>query len=276
MPSCVCAVRGSGWGSGEFVGSDLWLSPWIQAEDVIVFPETAQPRDSPRLAVIEKPSAKEPLSAAGSLQLDLNHMPKPAKTAEKCSLDQLDDTFHPEWFVSLFEQKTVKGWWPCVAEEGEKKILAVSGLPLAWCRQPTGFFCRDYWARTGRSPSLLPCLSCLPRRCHGSLLVPSLQQLEVCIPGSLFKWKDTLNSCGHCLIYTLLLGLWGLCLGSSSAPLQLPSGPGSPWRTGGVFLPLEQDPSKDHPCTTLLTQRSAQGCHGTGEDCPSSGEEVNP
>uniref|UniRef100_A0A8C0QZE5 Dysferlin n=1 Tax=Canis lupus dingo TaxID=286419 RepID=A0A8C0QZE5_CANLU len=60
----------------------------------------------------------------GSLQLDLNHMPKPAKTAEKCSLDQLDDTFHPEWFVSLFEQKTVKGWWPCVAEEGERKILA--------------------------------------------------------------------------------------------------------------------------------------------------------
>uniref|UniRef100_A0A2K5XCS0 Dysferlin n=1 Tax=Mandrillus leucophaeus TaxID=9568 RepID=A0A2K5XCS0_MANLE len=60
----------------------------------------------------------------GSLQLDLNRMPKPAKTAEKCSLDQLDDTFHPEWFVSLFEQKTVKGWWPCVAEEGEKKILA--------------------------------------------------------------------------------------------------------------------------------------------------------
>uniref|UniRef100_A0A8C4PQB9 Dysferlin n=1 Tax=Equus asinus asinus TaxID=83772 RepID=A0A8C4PQB9_EQUAS len=60
----------------------------------------------------------------GSLQLDLNRMPKPAKTAEKCSLDQLDDTFHPEWFVSLFEQKTVKGWWPCVAEEGEKKKLA--------------------------------------------------------------------------------------------------------------------------------------------------------
>lgn len=53
-------------------------------------------------------------------------MPKPAKTAEKCSLDQLDDTFHPEWFVSLFEQKTVKGWWPCVTEEGEKKLLAVS------------------------------------------------------------------------------------------------------------------------------------------------------
>ncbi|EPY87379.1 dysferlin isoform 14 [Camelus ferus] len=60
----------------------------------------------------------------GSLQLDLNRMPKPAKTAEKCFLDQLDDTFHPERFVSLFEQKTVKGWWPCVADEGEKKMLA--------------------------------------------------------------------------------------------------------------------------------------------------------
>ncbi|KAK2494540.1 hypothetical protein MC885_004403 [Smutsia gigantea] len=59
----------------------------------------------------------------GSLQLDLNHMPKPAKTAEKCSLEQLDDTFHPERFVSLFEQKTVKGWWPCVAEEAERKTL---------------------------------------------------------------------------------------------------------------------------------------------------------
>ncbi|KAJ8781333.1 hypothetical protein J1605_011317 [Eschrichtius robustus] len=66
----------------------------------------------------------EMVPSQGSLQLDLNRMPKPAKTAEKCSLDQLDDTFHPEWFVSLFEQKTVKGWWPCVADEGEKKILA--------------------------------------------------------------------------------------------------------------------------------------------------------
>lgn len=79
----------------------------------------------------EKAWAKAPSSAIGSLQLDLNRMPKPAKTAEKCSLDQLDDTFHPEWFVSLFEQKTVKGWWPCVADEGEKKILAVSLFPLA-------------------------------------------------------------------------------------------------------------------------------------------------
>lgn len=124
-----------------------------------VFLETVQSQGSPRLAGIEKPSAKEPLSAAGSLQLDLNRMPKPAKTAEKCSLDQLDDTLHPEWFVSLFEQKTMKGWWPCMAEEGEKKILAVSGLPPAWCRRQTSFFLRNHWAQIWRPPSLLPCLS---------------------------------------------------------------------------------------------------------------------
>ncbi|XP_028939006.1 dysferlin isoform X4 [Ornithorhynchus anatinus] len=60
----------------------------------------------------------------GAIQLDLNRMPQPAKTAEKCSLDQLDDTFHPERFVSLFEQKSVKGWWPCAAEQDVKKTLA--------------------------------------------------------------------------------------------------------------------------------------------------------
>lgn len=80
-------------------------------------------------------------------------MPKPAKTAEKCSLDQLDDTFHPEWFVSLFEQKTVKGWWPCVTEEGEKKMLAVSPFSpaqwRAWAVSPmeprdTGTYCSPF------------------------------------------------------------------------------------------------------------------------------------
>ncbi|NWV72728.1 DYSF protein, partial [Dasyornis broadbenti] len=57
----------------------------------------------------------------GSIQMDLNRMPKPAKTAEKCSLDLLDASAAS---VSLFEQKTVKGWWPCVAEQEQGKILA--------------------------------------------------------------------------------------------------------------------------------------------------------
>ncbi|KAM6441107.1 dysferlin isoform 3-T3 [Liasis olivaceus] len=57
----------------------------------------------------------------GSIQLDLNCMPKPSKTAEKCNLDLLEIQ---EREVSLFEQKTVKGWWPCVTEQEGTKIIA--------------------------------------------------------------------------------------------------------------------------------------------------------
>ncbi|KAM3672294.1 dysferlin [Ammospiza maritima maritima] len=60
----------------------------------------------------------------GSIQMDLNRMPKPAKTAEKCSLDLVDDSLSSGHSVSLFEQKTVKGWWPCMAEQNQQKILA--------------------------------------------------------------------------------------------------------------------------------------------------------
>ncbi|XP_031751125.1 dysferlin isoform X4 [Xenopus tropicalis] len=59
----------------------------------------------------------------GSVQLDLNRMPRPAKTAEKCRLDLLDEVESAN-HCSLFEQKTVKGWWPCVGQEGDEKILA--------------------------------------------------------------------------------------------------------------------------------------------------------
>ncbi|NXC91009.1 DYSF protein, partial [Cercotrichas coryphoeus] len=60
----------------------------------------------------------------GSIQMDLNRMPKPAKTAEKCSLDLVEDSLSSSRCVSLFEQKTVKGWWPCVAQQDQHKILA--------------------------------------------------------------------------------------------------------------------------------------------------------
>ncbi|NWI95173.1 DYSF protein, partial [Pitta sordida] len=60
----------------------------------------------------------------GSIQLDLNRMPKPAKTAEKCSMELLGGTVSSGHLVSLFEQKAVKGWWPCVAEQEHGRILA--------------------------------------------------------------------------------------------------------------------------------------------------------
>ncbi|KAL4660943.1 dysferlin [Arapaima gigas] len=58
----------------------------------------------------------------GSLEMDLNHMVRPAKSAEKCGLEILNQP--QEKLVSLFEQKTVKGWWPCVSEQSGKNIIA--------------------------------------------------------------------------------------------------------------------------------------------------------
>ncbi|KAI3376172.1 hypothetical protein L3Q82_016695 [Scortum barcoo] len=58
----------------------------------------------------------------GHLVMDLNHMLRPAKSAEKCNLQILDQP--ADKLVSLFEQKTVKGWWPCTCEQNGEKIIA--------------------------------------------------------------------------------------------------------------------------------------------------------
>uniref|UniRef100_A0A8C4H5G6 Dysferlin, limb girdle muscular dystrophy 2B (autosomal recessive) n=1 Tax=Dicentrarchus labrax TaxID=13489 RepID=A0A8C4H5G6_DICLA len=58
----------------------------------------------------------------GHLVMDLNHMLRPAKSPEKCNLQLLDQP--TDRLVSLFEQKTVKGWWPCTCEKNGEKIIA--------------------------------------------------------------------------------------------------------------------------------------------------------
>ncbi|KAM9834420.1 dysferlin isoform 5-T5 [Syngnathus typhle] len=58
----------------------------------------------------------------GHLVMDLNRMIRPAKSPEKCDLHLLEQPADPR--VSLFEQKTVKGWWPCVREQDGQKLLA--------------------------------------------------------------------------------------------------------------------------------------------------------
>uniref|UniRef100_A0A673J6G4 Dysferlin-like n=1 Tax=Sinocyclocheilus rhinocerous TaxID=307959 RepID=A0A673J6G4_9TELE len=58
----------------------------------------------------------------GSLEMDLNHMLSPAKSPEKCGLEMLSQS--QDKLVSLFEQKAVKGWWPCICDRENKKILA--------------------------------------------------------------------------------------------------------------------------------------------------------
>ncbi|XP_075884185.1 dysferlin isoform X1 [Nelusetta ayraudi] len=58
----------------------------------------------------------------GHLVMDLNRMLRPAKSPEKCTLQLLEQPAAK--LVSLFEQKTVKGWWPCACEQNGEKIIA--------------------------------------------------------------------------------------------------------------------------------------------------------
>ncbi|XP_035461103.2 dysferlin isoform X4 [Scophthalmus maximus] len=58
----------------------------------------------------------------GHLVMDLNHMLRPAKSPGTCDLQLLQQS--ADALVSLFEQKTVKGWWPCTCEVNGQKIIA--------------------------------------------------------------------------------------------------------------------------------------------------------
>ncbi|CAF3822313.1 unnamed protein product [Adineta steineri] len=52
----------------------------------------------------------------GALTLDLNRLYKPAKNSEFCTLDIVNDESTD--YISLFEMKRIKGWWPCVDVAG--------------------------------------------------------------------------------------------------------------------------------------------------------------
>lgn len=141
-----------------------------------------EPQDGPRLAVTEKAWLKQPSLPQALCSWTLTTQPKPAKTAE-VPVDQLEATFHPERPVSLFEQKTVKGWWPCVADEGEKKDSRnsfvygdVSGSSIAITGAGVLLSC------------LLPSLS-VSQDLSLSLPLSSLPLLEGCIPAASFKSK---------------------------------------------------------------------------------------
>ncbi|XP_040848383.1 myoferlin isoform X2 [Ochotona curzoniae] len=64
----------------------------------------------------------------GFLELDLHHTIIPAKSSEKCNLDMIPDlnTMNPlkAKTASLFEQKSMKGWWPCYTDKDGCRVLA--------------------------------------------------------------------------------------------------------------------------------------------------------
>uniref|UniRef100_A0A9J8B1N9 Myoferlin n=1 Tax=Cyprinus carpio carpio TaxID=630221 RepID=A0A9J8B1N9_CYPCA len=62
----------------------------------------------------------------GAIELDLQHLINPAKTPEKCSLSMVPDGTTPpksDQFKSLFDQKSVRGWWPCYMDKDGKREL---------------------------------------------------------------------------------------------------------------------------------------------------------
>uniref|UniRef100_A0A287DG32 Myoferlin n=1 Tax=Ictidomys tridecemlineatus TaxID=43179 RepID=A0A287DG32_ICTTR len=64
----------------------------------------------------------------GFLELDLHHTIIPAKSSEKCHLDMIPDlkTMNPlkAKTASLFEQKSMRGWWPCYADKDGSRVMA--------------------------------------------------------------------------------------------------------------------------------------------------------
>lgn len=70
----------------------------------------------------------------GSLNLDLNAMPKPKK---KASQVKETDIPYPEnekqpALHSLFEMKRVKGWFPCIDDTTGERLIGVS-IPQMLC-----------------------------------------------------------------------------------------------------------------------------------------------
>uniref|UniRef100_A0A8D1GHT0 Myoferlin n=1 Tax=Sus scrofa TaxID=9823 RepID=A0A8D1GHT0_PIG len=64
----------------------------------------------------------------GFLELDLHHTIIPAKSPEKCNLDMIPDlkAMNPLKVktASLFEQKSMKGWWPCYVDKDGSRVMA--------------------------------------------------------------------------------------------------------------------------------------------------------
>lgn len=64
----------------------------------------------------------------GFLELDLHRTIIPAKTSEKCSLDMIPDLKAMDPLkaktASLFEQRSMKGWWPCYADKDGTRVMA--------------------------------------------------------------------------------------------------------------------------------------------------------
>ncbi|XP_056299170.1 dysferlin isoform X5 [Pseudoliparis swirei] len=118
-------------GEGNFNFRFLFPFHYLPAEQLCVFDrkehfwslDKAETKLAPKLTVQiwdnDKFSFDDYL---GHLVLDLNRMLRPAKAPEGCGLQLTEQP--AERLVSLFQQKTVRGWWPCTCERGGEKVIA--------------------------------------------------------------------------------------------------------------------------------------------------------
>nr|XP_020638558.1 myoferlin isoform X2 [Pogona vitticeps] len=65
----------------------------------------------------------------GFVELDLHNTVVPAKSPEKCTLDMIPEykptnSLKMPKIASLFEQKSMRGWWPCYMEKDGSRVLA--------------------------------------------------------------------------------------------------------------------------------------------------------
>uniref|UniRef100_A0A7M4FG18 Myoferlin n=1 Tax=Crocodylus porosus TaxID=8502 RepID=A0A7M4FG18_CROPO len=65
----------------------------------------------------------------GFVELDLHNAIIPAKVSEKCTIDMIPEykatnSHKAPKTASLFEQKSMKGWWPCYVEKDGSRVLA--------------------------------------------------------------------------------------------------------------------------------------------------------
>ena len=125
-------------GEGNFNWRFLFPFEYLPAEEVIVI------KKKEHFFSLDKHEEKYPVVLCiqiwdndifspdeflGVIELNLNRMPKPSKYAKTCSLDDLpdNDKGKPVPLVSLFEQKNVKGFWPCYLDLDPETPRALTG-----------------------------------------------------------------------------------------------------------------------------------------------------
>lgn len=132
-------------GEGNFNWRFVFPFMFLAAEKVLVVRkkehfwslDETEERVPPQLVIQVWDNDKfSPDDFLGQLELNLNRMPKPAKSARRCTLEQLPSydegrASSSVETVSLFEMKRVYGWWPCMSQEAGEEMQLTGKVEMA-------------------------------------------------------------------------------------------------------------------------------------------------